>query len=280
MIRGALLHAMDLASLHDWDESKALLEGMDDPIAGRLFMLVCDLEQEEQQRLKHAATIRHEIGNALTIAQANVEGIVDGILQATPLRLNGVLASLASASSMLEDFKRLPAPTPVGDVVRIETFNVCALIGAHAAAIVGLAEAKSVRVDYDPCGKNLDSCTGFRGDPSSVGQILRNILINAVRYTPPGGSVAIRCDKPGADLTLTVKDSGVGIDSDDIPHVFEPGFRGKNAAGPGSGIGLNVVQKLLKSLGGNARVIDSTDEGAVFVITLPTSPLSAPATTA
>ncbi|HUZ50168.1 MAG TPA: sensor histidine kinase [Candidatus Dormibacteraeota bacterium] len=272
-MRDRLLHAMDLAAVHDWDGSKALLESMDDPIAGRFFMLVCDLEQEADSRAKHSTMLRHEVGNALTIAQANLEGLIDGVLAYTPERLNGVLASVASASAMIEEIANVPAAVPLGDVIRIETFNICSLIAAHAAAIAGLATAKNVRIVYDPCGAGRESCTSFRGDISRVGQILRNVLLNAVRYTPPGGTVEIHCDRPGSELMLIVSDTGIGIASDDVPHLFEPGYRGRNASGKGSGIGLNVVQKLLASLGGNVKVATSEGRGSAFIITLPTIPL-------
>ena len=272
-MRDRLLQAMDLAAVHDWDGSKALLESMDDPIAGRFFMLVCDLEQEADARAKHSTMLRHEVGNALTIAQANLEGLIDGVLSYTPERLNGVLASVTSASALIQEIANVPAAVPLGDVVRIETFNICSLIAAHAAAIDGLATAKNVRIIYEPCGKSLRSCTSFRGDISRVGQILRNVLLNAVRYTPPGGSVEIYCDRPGSELMLIVSDTGIGIASDDIPHLFEPGYRGRNAPGNGAGIGLNVVQKLLASLGGNVKVATSEGRGSAFIITLPTIPL-------
>jgi len=272
-MRDRLLHAMDLAAVHDWDGSKALLESMDDPIAGRFFMLVCDLEQAADARAKHGTMLRHEVGNALTIAQANLEGLIDGVLAYTPERLNGVLASVASASALIEEIANVPEATPLGDVVRIETFNICSLIAAHAAAIAGLATAKNVRIVYDPCGVGRESCTSFRGDISRVGQILRNVLLNAVRYTPPGGTIEIHCDRPGSELMLIVSDTGIGIASDDVPHLFEPGYRGSNAPGNGSGIGLSVVQKLLASLGGNVKVATSEGRGSAFIIALPTIPL-------
>ncbi len=272
-MRDRLLHAMDLASVHDWDASKALLESMDDPIAGRFFMLVCDLEQEANLRTKHSAMLRHEVGNALTIAQANLEGLIDGVLDYRPERLNGILASVVSASALIEDIANVPPVTPLGDVIRIDTFNICSLIASHAAAIDGLAKAKNVRIVYEPCGKTLTSCMSFRGDVSRVGQILRNLLLNGVRYTPPGGSVEIYCDRPGSELMLVVSDTGIGIPNDDVPHLFEPGYRGRNASGKGSGIGLNVVQKLLASLGGNVRVATSEGRGSAFIITLPAIPL-------
>jgi signal transduction histidine kinase len=270
----AVLHAIDLASMREWDEAKALLEGLDDPVSNRLFMLVCELEAAEQLGLRQRSLVRHEVGNALTIAQANIEGIMDGLLPSTPARLEGVRASLASAASILEQLRRRPDAERQDDVIRIETFSICSLIAAHASAIAGLADAKGVRVVYDSCNQHLQTCEEFRGDASGVGQILRNVLINAVRYTPPGGTVEILCDREGSDIRLVVRDSGEGIAAEDLPHVFEEGFQGKNAVRESSGLGLGVVKKLAGLFGGSARV-ENGERGATFVITLPTTPLSA-----
>lgn len=270
----ALLHAIDLASMREWDAAKAVLEGLDGPIAGRVLMFVSELEHTEQLHLRQRSLVRHEVGNALTIAQANLEGVIDGLLPATPERMEGIRASLSAASAILEDLRRLPDVTPVDNVVSIDTFNVCNLIAAHASAIAGLAEAKGVRVRYEECGQRAEACEVFRGDVTGVGQILRNVFINAIRYTPPGGLVEIHCDRDGSDIALTVRDSGDGIATEDLPHVFEDGYRGKNASPQGSGLGLGIVQRLLKSLGGHARVAQSDSGGATFVITLPTTPLS------
>ncbi len=273
MTRETILHAVDLASMREWSEAKALLESIDDPVANRVFMLICEFEGVEHVRLRQRSVIRHEVGNAITIAQANIEGIIDGILPSTPERLEGIRASLASATTIIDELRTLPDAAPPDNVVRVDTFNICTLIAAHAAAIAGLAEAKGVTVIYDPCGKHLGSCKAFRGDASGVGQILRNVLINGVRYTPPGGTVQVSCDREGSDITLVVRDSGEGISAEDVPHVFEEGYRGKNAREESSGLGLGVVQKLAKLFGGSARVVEEGERGATFVITLPTMPL-------
>jgi signal transduction histidine kinase len=154
-------------------------------------------------------------------------------------------------------------------VVRVQPFNICALISAHAAAIAGLAGAKNVSIVYDPCGVLHQECMEYRGDPARVGQVLRNVLINAVRYTPPGGSVHVTCDREGNSLTLAVRDSGPGIEKEDLPHIFEAGYRGRNTREKGSGLGLSVVSRLLSSLGGHARVESSDGSGVVFTIQLP-----------
>jgi signal transduction histidine kinase len=267
-----LLHAMDLAAMREWDDAKAIVESLDDPASGRLFLLICELEGQERARNLNISMVRHEIGNALTIAQANIEGIVDGVLEPTPDRLEGILASFTSATRLLEDLKK-PPDRAMSAVIKIETFNICALVGAHASAIEGLARAKDVSIIYDPCGMKYASCENYRGDPARVSQILRNVLINAVRYTPPGGSVEIRCDRPDGDLSLVVRDTGIGISTHDLPHIFEPGYRGENAPDGGTGIGLSVVQKLLRSLGGEARAIAHDGSGAEFVVRLPVTPL-------
>ena len=118
-----LLHAIDLALASDWSEAKSLAESIDNPIADRLFLLLSDIEEREAARTFQLANIRHEIGNALSIAQANIEAIIDGLLEPTEARLNALLAALGSASTMLDELRR-PAQTNDENIVRIETFNL------------------------------------------------------------------------------------------------------------------------------------------------------------
>lgn len=268
MSHETILHALDLATIEQWEEAKSLLEPLVDPIAGRLFLLVSEAERKERARKRGISLMRHEIGNALSIAQANVEGMMDGVLDVTRSRFEGIHEALVTAGTLLDDMKRAPAEAPVPPV-RIQRFNICALISAQYATIAGLASSKNVSVRYDPCGMNHAECRDFAGDPVRVAQVLRNVLINAVRYSRPGGAIELHCDKPGAHLALTVRDSGPGIAPDEAARVFDEGYRGKNASGEGSGIGLNVVANLLRALGGDARVVNEERHGATFMLTLP-----------
>ena len=110
------------------------------------------------------------------------------------MRYAGIYEALRDANYLLDDLRRACAPSePRNSTIVIETFDICALLRAQCAAIQGLAEAKDVRVVYDPCGQKHDDCMQFRGDATRVDQVLRNVLINAVRYTPPGGEVDIEC---------------------------------------------------------------------------------------
>ena len=102
-----VLAALDFALRKEWDQAKAALEPHEDATAGRLFLLIADLEHEEHVRERAHLHLRHEIGNALSIAQANIEGILDGVVPATPERLKNIHSSLTQASGLLEDLRRL-----------------------------------------------------------------------------------------------------------------------------------------------------------------------------
>jgi len=269
-----LLHAIDLALLGEWDEAKAILEREEGAVAERLFLLVKELEQRDYHRARTLSVIRHEIGNAVAIALANVEGILDGVLEPTLERLYGIHEALLTATRLLAELRK-PLDRGAGASIAVETFNICALIAANVTAVAGLAEAKSVRIDFDPCGAEHRGCLHFRGDRVRIDQILRNVLINAVRYTPPGGSVRILCNQVAPDvLTLTISDTGPGLAAEDLPHIFAPGYRGRNAATPGEGIGLSVVKQFLDAIGGDVRVVSHEGTGATFAITIPALPLA------
>ena len=242
-----LLHALDLTMMKEWDEAKKLLEPLDSPLAGRLFLLVCGLEQQEQSHVRVLTVVRHETGNALAIVRANLEAMADGLVVATPDRIESVIASLSSIGTLLDDLRRLPEATSGISAHCSEPFNLCQLIRAHAAAIVGLAQAKNVQLVCD-APLTGDAQGTHHGDVSRIGNILREVLINAVRYTPPGGTVEIHCDNSGAGVTVRVFDESSPVA--EIPHIFQPETR------------------LLRMLGGEASVESTDPHGATFRLNL------------
>lgn len=97
-----MVRALDLASARDWDSARALLQTIDDPLARRLQAFVEQIERDEESRRRSAAAMRHEIGNALAIVQANLEGVIDGVLEASQERLAGMREALAAAGALLD----------------------------------------------------------------------------------------------------------------------------------------------------------------------------------
>jgi signal transduction histidine kinase len=106
-------------------------------------------------------------------------------------------------------------------------------------------------------------------DPARIGQILANLLSNALKYTPKGGLVRLEVTSEQPWAVIRVCDTGPGIPADELPRVFDRFFRGRAARPAGTGIGLTVVAELAAALGGSAQAASEPGQGATFTIRLP-----------
>jgi len=214
--------------------------------------------------------LMHEMRNALTVAKANLEAFIDGKLAPTPQRLDAVLQALSQLESMLEDL-RIIGPV-VGESARMQSIDVCTLLEREFQAIDASARAKDISLQVTRCAVAAPECRHFLADPLRVGQIVKNVLLNAVRYTPAGGVISIDCSRRADELAITISDSGPGINPSEAQRLFEPGFRGSAAAHvPGSGHGLALVKRFVEGQGGTVSVSSENGHGAIFTVRLPGS---------
>ena len=101
-------------------------------------------------------------------------------------------------------------------------------------------------------------------------QVLLIVLENACKYTPDGGKVTIRGEMNEQHLTITIADTGIGIDQADLPRLFERFYRAKNARSqPGMGLGLSIARGIIEQHGGTISVESTPGRGSCFIITLP-----------
>jgi signal transduction histidine kinase len=109
------------------------------------------------------------------------------------------------------------------------------------------------------------------GDGGRLGQVVDNLLSNALEYTPPLGHVTIGVENRGGEVLIKVSDTGMGIGSQDLPHVFEPFYRGEASAEgiPGSGLGLAVCKSIVEGHGGRIWVDSAPGLGSTFGLTIP-----------
>jgi signal transduction histidine kinase len=110
------------------------------------------------------------------------------------------------------------------------------------------------------------------GDPGRLRQLVINLLDNAMRHTPPGGRVDITVARRGNWAILRVADTGDGISSEDLPHIFQRFYRGDRARSRvmgNSGLGLAIVKWIVEAHGGHIHVSSSPGEGSAFTVTLP-----------
>jgi len=106
-------------------------------------------------------------------------------------------------------------------------------------------------------------------DPHLLGRVLRHLLENAARYTPPGSRITLSSRRAGDRLEFHVEDNGPGIDAADLPLVFEKFYRGKMGSGKGSGMGLAIARAILAAHGGGIQASSVPGQGASFRFWVP-----------
>lgn len=210
----------------------------------------------------------HDMRNRLTVARANVEAFIDGKIEPTVGRLEAVLQSLTQLEDLLNDLKAGQATVdPQTHPVEID---VCDLLNREYEAIEAVAAEKGVSLSVNRCPVKSDACGHFIGDPVRIGQIVSNVLLNAVRYTPPGGDVRVNCAREADQLEILIADSGPGVAADEMENIFKPGVRGTAGRGkPGSGFGLAIAREFVEAQGGTIDVSPPSEGGARFIVRLP-----------
>ncbi|HKA60415.1 MAG TPA: GAF domain-containing sensor histidine kinase [Gemmatimonadales bacterium] len=123
---------------------------------------------------------------------------------------------------------------------------------------------KSLRIE-----QNLADEIDVVCDRERVLQVLGNLIGNAIKFTPDGGSVQIRAQQLGDEVVFTVRDSGIGISSKQLPHVFDRFWQATPKARLGSGLGLTIAKGVVEALGGRIWVESRSGEGTTFFFTLP-----------
>jgi two-component system sensor histidine kinase BaeS len=206
--------------------------------------------------------------NELAVARANLEGLVDGKLAPTRERLLGIIQALSQLDGLIDDVRAIGIEAAMP--VHAGHINVCELLKREYGAMDAVALARGVTVSINRCEIPAQECLHFVGDPARIGQIVKNVLLNAIRYTPKGGSVTIDCARQADQLEVRISDSGPGLAQGEGSRVFEPGFRGAaSQQTKGSGLGLAVTKQLVEALGGTVTATGSTAGGATFTVRLP-----------
>lgn len=224
------------------------------------------LEADEAQRRTLLADVGHELRTPLAVLQGNVEAILDGVHEPDAANLNAILEEARVLSRLVDDLRTLtlseagtlalhPEPTDLGVLVA----DVVASFGASATA-GGVA----ITGDVDEAIPLLDV------DPVRVREVLANLVVNALRNTPAGGSIDVRATSSRGSVVIEVRDTGAGIDPALLPHVFDRFAKG--AESRGSGLGLAIARGLVEAHGGTIDVESAIGAGSTFRITLPLTP--------
>ena len=220
-------------------------------------------------RKQMTADIAHDLRTPLTVIAGYVESMRDGDLAPTPERLDTIYAEIDRLQHLVADL-RLLAHTDAGELsLNLQSIHPKNLLENAAAPFKLSAEQKGITLRVD-AEENLPE---IQADESRMNRVLSNLISNALRHTPSGGSVSILATRSNRSVILSVEDTGEGIPPADLPHIFDRFYRADksrtDADGASSGLGLAIAKALVETHGGRIRVTSVIENGTSFEIELP-----------
>jgi two-component system OmpR family sensor kinase/two-component system sensor histidine kinase BaeS len=230
------------------------------------------LERSDRQRRNLTADVAHELRTPVHIIQGNLEGVLDGVYEPTAAHVEATLEETRQLSRLVEDLRTLSlAETGQLPLVK-EPVDVAELLADVCTSFSGQAEAAGLGLRVDAEGE-LPSIVG---DVGRLDQVLGNLVANAVRHTPGGGTITLKAEPRKGGVRIIVRDTGEGIPAEDLPHIFDRFWKGDRsrtrAGGAGSGLGLAIARQLVQAHGGTICVESEVGQGTTFTIELPGGP--------
>jgi signal transduction histidine kinase len=232
--------------------------------------LVGESRRAARAREDLLAVVSHDLKNPLGVVQLGAALLLRGATgrpggetvtkQAT--RINDAADRMSRLIADLLDWGRLEAGRLPLDW---SEHGAAALATEALEAIRPLAEAKGLHLHADLPSEGVR----VRCDRGRVLQVLGNLLGNAVKFTPPGGTLTLEATRHGSEVSLSVQDTGVGIAEEALPHIFDRYWQARDAASRGTGLGLAIAKGLVEAHGGTLQARSTPGEGSTFTLTLP-----------
>jgi len=221
------------------------------------------LKSSDEQRRSFLADVVHELRTPLSVIQGQAEGIADGVYAADAEHIAPIVDATRSLEVLVEDLRAL-ALTDTGSLaLNREPVDPAELVDETVATFAAQADEAGVKlIASAPSGLPVVDV-----DPTRMRSAIGNVIANAIRHTPSGGSVSVSAVAADARLVISVTDTGDGIAPDLLPRVFERFVRG--AGSKGSGLGLAIAHDITVAHGGTIDVESSVGAGTTFRISLP-----------
>ena len=229
---------------------------------GRSFNAMTErLGSNEARRRQLLADVAHELRTPLSVIQANLEALVDGVYPTDEAHLRSVLEETKVMSRLLNDLQTLSTAEAGALTLHREPTEPLELVDAAVRSFATQASESGIRLET----RVTDQIAEVEVDRLRIGEVLSNLLSNALRHTPPGGEVTVAAAATGDGVEFSVTDSGSGIATDRLPHVFDRFSKAPDS--PGAGLGLAIAKSLVEAHGGRIRAeSDATGTTISFVL--------------
>ena len=230
--------------------------------------MAASLEKAEELRRNLVADVAHELRTPLSVLQGNLSGLLDGVFPLEMTEVARLYDETRLLSRLVDDLREL-AQAEAGQLhLDLHSINVADVVRSTVEAFSAVAAEQQVMLT----GDTPSDLSPARADPERLAQVLRNLLANALRHTPPGGAInASASSRPGW-IEVSVSDTGEGIAEEDLPHVFDRFWRGDKSRARetgGSGLGLAIARRLIEAQGGQIGAESELGKGSRFWLRLP-----------
>lgn len=229
---------------------------------------VTSAERLERTRRDYVANVSHELRTPLTALRALMEPLRDGLVKTEEQRqqiYDTVLRETMRLSRLVSDMLELSRLQSGTASMEISTFDPTLILETIRNTYSPYAEDYQKSFVYDV----PDELPPVRGNPDRTQQVLIALLDNAFKYTPDGGVVTLSAVLREQSILVSVKDTGIGISEEDLPHVFERFYKAdKSHHGHGTGLGLAIAYEIMQLLGENMWAQSELGAGSTFTFTL------------
>ena len=278
MVEKALANKQPRREEFDWrgtSKSMALYVSPLGEDRGAILVLhdISELRRLERLRHEFVANVSHELKTPLSVIKANVETLIGGAVDDLEYRA-GFLEQINDQADRLHNLildllslARIESGNQVLEIQRVSLADVVEeCMERHRPRIAAKGQTVEVQPPPEPSAEEIWT------DPEALGQILDNLIDNAVKYTPNGSRIRVHWYGCGDQVCLEVIDNGPGIPEDDLPRIFERFYRVDKARSRelgGTGLGLAIVKNLAHILKGSVKAASQAGQGATFTVSLP-----------
>lgn len=229
------------------------------------------LEKVESMRRQLIGDVSHELRTPLTAIKGSMEGLMDGVLPENDETYMGIYREADRLQRLVNDLQELSRVEAGAYELDLHPVDLLVVISAVVKRLELQFKEKGVLLEVDV----PDDLPSIQADEDRIGQVLLNLVGNALQFTPSGGSVVVSAAQRNKEIKISVSDTGIGISPEDIENIFTRFYRvdkSRSRAGGGSGIGLTISKYLVEAHGGRIWVESAgLDRGSTFTFSLPSA---------
>lgn len=237
---------------------------------GQSFNVMADeLDTLEHSRRSFVANVSHELRSPLTSMRGFLEAMQDGTIPQEEYGkyLGIVIDETKRMTAMVNDLLDLARIESGQTVLKLEAFDINELIIRTLLTFEARINAANIDVNMDFGAEH----TTVEADPDQIAQVIRNLIDNAIKFSPAGGMLTLKTEVSRKDVRISVQDEGVGIAPEDLPYVFDRFYKAEKAhtpSGSSTGIGLSIVKRIVEQHGQTIVAESPPGKGACFTFTL------------